>query len=401
MKRSLLAATAAFFAVTASAVAAPTPNFSVSPNPAVRTQVTTFTSTGTCDRPPCTYRWFRGTSSAAADEIERGAAQPNTTAQFTFTNNGVPVGSGATATVTLRVRNRSGQERSRTRTFGLVEPASPPPPPPPPPPSGGFPDESNTGVPPGTTLTPSGGMTITQAGTVIDARAITGSITVNAPNVTIRRSVIRSNAFNVIKSNSTGLVVEDSEIVNQPVSGQPNCHNAIAFGGYTMRRVESTGCENGADMGGGNVVVEDSYIHDLDGVGPSHVFGNGDPHTDGLQAQGGGDNIVVRHNYISPQDSGPGQSTAGIIMAHGSNPNNNTRIEDNLIDGSHAGYAMYAPRVQASNVFINRNRMRRGVWGYTACVRLGVTVTEFNGNVDDGTGVVLSPDNGAGNSCNT
>ena len=42
--------------------------------------------------------------------------------------------------------------------------------------------------------------------------------------------------------------------------------------------------------------------------------------------------------------------------------------------------------------------MYRGVYGYTACVRLGITVTEFNENRDAGTGALISPDNGAGGS---
>jgi hypothetical protein len=44
----------------ACAADAPAANFTVSPNPAVRNQATTFTSTGTCDATPCTYRWFHG-----------------------------------------------------------------------------------------------------------------------------------------------------------------------------------------------------------------------------------------------------------------------------------------------------------------------------------------------------
>ena len=58
-----------------------------------------------------------------------------------------------------------------------------------------YPDANCTGVPAGTTLTPSGGLTITTAGTVIDGRDITGQVVVNAPNVTIRNSRIRSNAM--------------------------------------------------------------------------------------------------------------------------------------------------------------------------------------------------------------
>ena len=67
-------------------------------------------------------------------------------------------------------------------------------------------------MPPGTTLAASGAMTISTAGTVIDAREITGQVVVNAANVTIRRSRIRNNAMWAIDNNSTGLVVEDSDI---------------------------------------------------------------------------------------------------------------------------------------------------------------------------------------------
>ena len=80
------------------------------------------------------------------------------------------------------------------------------------------------------------GKVITAAGAVISARAITGSVTVDAPNVTIRNSRIVSNDFMAIRSNSTGLVVEDSEILDGPDTGQNNCHNGIGFGGYTVRR---------------------------------------------------------------------------------------------------------------------------------------------------------------------
>ena len=280
------------------------------------------------------------------------------------------------------------------RDRGSHPSGSPAPPAPiPAPRSTGFPDASSTGVPSGATLTPGGGLTINAAGAVVDGREITGAVVVNAPNVTIRNSRIRSNAFRVIENNSTGLVIEDSEIINRPVAGQPNCHNGIGWGNFTMRRVEITGCENAVDVGGGTVVFEDSYVHDLDTVGPSYVWGNR-PHTDGIQ--GAGDNVTVRHNWIDPS---PGSGvTAGIIMMQGSDNPRSYRIEDNYIDGRGASYAIYAPRVQTAGVVINRNRLLKG-YGYTACVRLGVTVAEFADNRDAITGSLLSPDNGFDGGC--
>jgi hypothetical protein len=300
----------------------------------------------------------------------------------------------------VEVRAGTNPRNPRSHPSGSVTPTptptpSPSPTPTPSPSPGGFPDASNTGVPPGTVLTPSGGMTINTAGAVIDAREITGQVVVNASNVTIRRSRIRSNAMYVIDNSSTGLVVEDSEIINRPVSGQNNCHNGIGDSNYTVVRTEITGCENAANIGGDNVTFADNYIHDLDTTGPSYVWGN-DPHTDGLQMSPGADNIVVRHNWIDPS-SGSGVTSPIIMGVNGSQ--SNVRIEDNYLDGRGAAYAVYANRQPSTGIFINRNQMHRAAYGYTACVRVGITVTEFNNNRDAATGALLSPDNGAGGSC--
>ena len=291
-------------------------------------------------------------------------------------------------------RKRGSRPKLRCSKSSQPPPTDPAPPPRPgsPPPTGGLPDASNTGVPPGTVLTPSGGMTISTAGAVVDAREVNGSITVNAPNVTIRRSRIVSNDFMAVRSNSTGLVVEDSEILDGPDTGQNNCHNGIGFGGFTVRRTEIAGCENAADVGEDNVVFADNYVHDLDTEGPSHVWGNS-PHTDGIQ--GNGSNVTISHNWIDPSASDDGN--AGIFAPGGSN---NYVIEGNYIDGRGTNYAIYAPR-EAGRVGnkINRNLILRARYGYTACVRLGVTVTEFNGNRDAGTDAPIAPDDGAGGSC--
>ena len=291
-------------------------------------------------------------------------------------------------------RKRGSRPKLRCSKSSQPPPTDPAPPPRPgsPPPTGGLPDASNTGVPPGTVLTPSGGMTISTAGAVVDAREVNGSITVNAPNVTIRRSRIVSNDFMAVRSNSTGLVVEDSEILDGPDTGQNNCHNGIGFGGFTVRRTEITGCENAADVGEDNVVFADNYVHDLDTEGPSHVWGNS-PHTDGIQ--GNGSTVTISHNWIDPSPGDDGN--AGIFAPGGSN---NYVIEGNYIDGRGTNYAIYAPR-EAGRVGnkINRNLMLRARYGYTACVRLGVTVTEFNGNRDAGTDAPIAPDDGAGGSC--
>jgi hypothetical protein len=265
-----------------------------------------------------------------------------------------------------------------------------------------MPGPDNTGVPSGATLTPRAGpIVITQNGAVLQNLDVTytGSQTavqVNADNVTIRNVRIRSNGISLIQNDThTGLLVEDSELINRPATGQPNCHNGIAMGSYTARRVEIAGCENGAEMAHGNVLFEDNWIHNLDNVGPSYFFGNQAGHPDGIQLQNGAHSIV-RHNNVDPIPSGQSGGTSGIIAYQG---DDDVRIEDNWIDGQGASYAVYAPRTAKTAWYLNRNKLGSGVYGYTACARPGVTVTEFIGNTDLTSGAAMFADNGVGGGC--
>ncbi len=81
--------------------------------------------------------------------------------------------------------------------------------------SGPKPGPSTTGVPAGTKLTPSGSIKVTKDGAVIEDLDVTGSITVLANDVTIRRVHLKSDDYYPIRyfdNDNTGLVVEDSEI---------------------------------------------------------------------------------------------------------------------------------------------------------------------------------------------
>jgi hypothetical protein len=236
-------------------------------------------------------------------------------------------------------------------------------------PTGAWPDASNTGVPAGTTLTPSGGITVKQDGTIIDG-VDAPWIDVQAANVTVRNSRVGSTAFSAIynRSGDPGLVVEDTTLNNTDGT-------CISTSNFTARRVEMTGCENGATAGT-NVTIEDSWIHDLDT--------SGDAHTDGIQLTEGASNVVIRHNSIEPV-SGSRGGTSAIIMAN----NSQVWIENNRLDGGGCSVALYCPRAARANVFVRNNRLGRGVFGYTdSCRTSGVT---FTGNVDDGSGAPLRP----------
>lgn len=233
-----------------------------------------------------------------------------------------------------------------------------------------YPDASNTGVPPGTVLTASGSLTVTTAGAIINARDISGSLTINAPNVTVRRTRIRSTDWVLVRSNSTGFILEDSEI---------DCMGANRDGmdmnrGAIVRRVNVHGCENGFNVSGSGTLT-DSFIHDL-------VTANG-AHTDGAQFNQGASDIVFRHNtFLSVSNS-----TSCIIMWDGGGAQNaRVWIEDNRLIGTGTAFPLYTPRSPgSSDVYINNNRFMPGVYGgYLG----GPTtyVTEFKGNVRDDNG---------------
>lgn len=168
---------------------------------------------------------------------------------------------------------------------------------------GPFPSASNTGVPAGTTLTNSGSITVTVDGTVIDSRLVTGCITVQANNVTIKNTkVLGGTCFEPIHiiDPYRGLLIQDTEIDGQ---NSKTCASAVGYGGYTLLRANIHGCTDGPHLGGAaNITIQDSYIHDL--------FNDGS--TDAIQAYNlnlaVGNSVKITHNTLE----GGGNSTIFI-----------------------------------------------------------------------------------------
>ena len=149
------------------------------------------------------------------------------------------------------------------------------------------PNASNTGVPAGVTLTPSGSITVDKDGTIIEGLDIKGNVTVLADNVTIRKCRITTGTYYPIRyfdNGNTGLVVEDTEIIGT----SNDVTSAIAFSNYTARRVNVHGGADGfkADA---NVLIEDCWVHDL-ANGPGQ-------HNDGVQSTGG-EGVTIRHSVL-------------------------------------------------------------------------------------------------------
>lgn len=271
---------------------------------------------------------------------------------------------------------------TRTPTPGPATPTRTPTPPvatptrtPTPPVTGSRPGPNNTGVPAGTNLTNSGSITVTTANTVIDSKNIQGCVTIQASNVTITRSKITCSDYYPIEVVSGSLLIVDSEIY--AASGTSTA--GISVSNYTARRVNIHGGKDGLKAQN-NVVIEDSWIHDL-WLTPLD-------HADGIQQDGGGSNITIKGNFIDAVDHGfghGGEYNAGIQVDKGAA--SNFLIEGNWIYGDSSGYGINFRANGGSNNRIINNRFGRGAGIDTLHTEGSVTVS---GNVWDDTGTPIN-----------
>ncbi|WP_112662162.1 hypothetical protein [Microvirga flavescens] len=233
----------------------------------------------------------------------------------------------------------------------------------------GFPDATNTGVPPGTVLSlHEGDLHITQPGAVVDGLDIVGCVYIEADNVTLKRSRVRGGCpYYAIRTFTASRSVTGVNITDVEIDLRGNLDTkGIAFDGYTATRVHF---HNGADCAhfGTNVTIEDSFCD----VAP--LPDGATVHADGFQSDGG-NGITLRHNTIR----NPNGQTSAIIMGTNSAPIVNVRIVDNLIAGG--GWALYCAAATGTikDETVSGNRFARtyfprgGAFGPAAyCERIG------------------------------
>ena len=194
-----------------------------------------------------------------------------------------------------------------------------------PPVTSALPNATNTGVPAGVSLRPSGSLTISTPGAVVDALDISGTIEINADNVTIKRSRIRTNGARYgirVNNGYRGAVIEDVEIAGTDT----NCSVGIVYGNYTARRVNAHGCADGLRIGT-NTAVEASYIHDQRKATGTH--------NDAIQSVGGSNVRIVGNNIVGPFQ----QSTSAVLLQTNNGPIDNVLMEGNRMSGG--SYVLY------------------------------------------------------------
>ena len=255
----------------------------------------------------------------------------------------------------------------------------------------GWPGPDNTGVPAGTVLHACPD-TITTTGTY-DACFITGGLTVKASNVTITRSLITGGVATGSgdPGEQTGLVISDSTLDCGCLSqGSNDTPSGIMESNYTLLRVNLMHSGHGAAVKS-NVVIQDSWIHDLGG--------NTEAHKDGIYV-GDGTNVVIRHNNIECNDGPLAGCTSAIGLLTDFGNISYYTIDNNLLNtiGSYCLYAAGGPSkayttdhlTVTNNHFGRKDNPNCGYYGPVAYFDAGQPGMVWSGNVWDDTGALVA-----------
>jgi Concanavalin A-like lectin/glucanases superfamily len=240
------------------------------------------------------------------------------------------------------------------------------------------PGPDNTGPTNPELLVPSGSITVTQDGAVIENVRVSGTIYVKANNVLIRNFIVDGNgaAYGIrCDYNKQGIRIEDGELTD--------CSSAGIYGsGFSARRLDIH--EMGADglKCRGDNLIEGCWIHNL-GLNPG-------AHADGNQTRSGS-NITLRGNFFDMPTGQPGgyKSNACSINQAEIGDINNLVMEGNWLNGgNYTVYFTAKPEKgnQMTNCKLIYNRFGRDYKFGVLLTTGNVFNLEITGNVWDDTG---------------
>lgn len=266
----------------------------------------------------------------------------------------------------------------------------------------GYPDETNTGIPAGTTLTrvPAEAtqgdgwswnetyqmIEVDSAGATLENLDVAGGIDVNASDVTIRhcRITLSGESWGIGLRHANDVTVDGCEISSPSAAGPDRLLVAIkdVYGDTTGSQILRNDLSHASTaIQIANGLFQDNYIHD---------FGlNEGDHLNGVTV-GGGDAtaLLVKHNTIF-NDHG---QTDAISLFQDFGGESNKTIDDNLVAGG--GYCIYggAGATQTSNIRITNNRVSPlyfpagGDYGWLAAWDETGPGNVVSGNIWDDTG---------------
>lgn len=256
------------------------------------------------------------------------------------------------------------------------------------------PDAGNTGVPAGTVLRRhEGNLTVTTAGAVIDAVDIHGFLIIKAPDVTVRRSVVRgapitsgAGLVTVTAAGATNFLLEDSELV----AAHPSPWlDGIKGGNFTMRRVEVRGTTDNVGIHLPNVLIESSWLHASTWWASSPTHNGGESHNDAVQVHGGS-NIRIVGSRLEEANN------AAVMMTQDYSRTYDVTIAKNWLN--HGGCTINIAdkgKTGMTGITASGNRFGRDTRNVDcAIIRSSLVQLNATGNVWDDTGAAVRIRNG-------
>jgi hypothetical protein len=248
------------------------------------------------------------------------------------------------------------------------------------------PDPTNTGVPPGVSLTVvNGDVTVSMDDTTIDARDIHGFLSIKASRVRVTRSIVRggvatANGAGIRVQSGTGILIEDTEVA----LANPSAYlDGISGSNFTVRRANVHGGVDGMKVGS-NSNVECSYIHDMTSFDSDPNQGGGPTHNDAIQILSGTGIHIVGNQLVAAKNQ-----NAGIQVTQDFGAVGDLHIESNWADGGGCTFNFAHKGGTSLTLSATNNRFGRNSFYGCPILKSTQTTLTASGNVydDDGSPV--------------
>lgn len=206
------------------------------------------------------------------------------------------------------------------------------------------PEQASVGMPAGVALCPSGPITVTTPGRVLDGWDVRGGIVIDAPGVVVRRSRITGDgsAPYGIRTTPAGSVrIEDTTLTGDFPTA------AVGDDRWTGERVEISGVTHDGARLGAAARLRNSWLHDF--AAATGVRG------DALVLVGGSGEILVEDNRVEMRPAGG----AAVRVAAVGRSDATVMVRGNVLGGGRYTVHEDAAAGTMSEVWLENNRFRR------------------------------------------
>ena len=248
---------------------------------------------------------------------------------------------------------------------------------------------TNTGIQPGTNLkpAPSNDYTITTPG-VYSGLTFTGAVTIDCSNVTLENCHVEMKSSDwigvYVAGGLSNVVVQNCEVAGAGANSTQVGASGISVFGDSQVSIYNNNIHdvgNGFGVAGGQVVIENNYVHNFAAAPGTHINGM---ETNG--GEGADFSLLMKDNSII---NNAGQCDA-IMIDNSIGSVSNITVTNNLLVGG--DYTVYVDghftSAPITNINISNNHLGTGIYGYWDLNQGSLSNANYqvttSGNVDDG-----------------